>query len=102
MQRVLGRKTTPPKEQVDHRNGNKLDVRRENLRIVTPIQNAQARDRGPFSGTTRHHRGKWVAYVWINYKRTHLGLFADRAEAAAVAAAKRKELGFLERDEVPV
>jgi hypothetical protein len=80
---------------VDHRNGNTLDNRRENLRIVTPLQNSQNRDReNPYRGTTKLRNGKWLASVKCNGKVFYCGTFVSREDAAKAAAAKRTELNF--------
>jgi hypothetical protein len=39
--------------------------------------------------------GKWEASVGHNGKKQYLGLFTNPEEAAAVAARRRAELGFL-------
>lgn len=71
----------------DHINGNGLDNRRENLRVVTRSQNnMNARS---YCGTSKHkgvhwhkHIKKWVAQIRINYKPIHLGYFKTETEAA--------------------
>ena len=54
--------TIPDNMVVDHINGNKLDARRENLRIVTPSQNAHNKKCEPpksgFRGVTKATSGK--------------------------------------------
>ena len=77
-----------PGIQVDHRNGNGLDNRRENLRLATSLQNgANKRTKGPasgFKGVYRTDRGKrWKAIITVGYKRQHLGCFDTAQEAAA-------------------
>lgn len=77
----------------DHRNRNKLDNRMTNLRVATTALNSQ--NRGGW-GASKHrgvcwHRGRWVAQATVNYKHHHLGRFASEDEAAAVAAAFRRE-----------
>jgi len=74
----------PPGVQVDHSNLNKLDNRRQNLRLATESQ--QMFNRGPhrdnvagFRGVTRNGK-KWQARIMIN--RRHLGTFDTAAEAA--------------------
>jgi len=72
---------------VDHINGNGLDNRRLNLRPATRAQNSQNRGKhqtihhSRFKGVTLH-RGKWVAYIYLNGKRKHLGYFSSQEEAA--------------------
>lgn len=72
-------------EILDHKNGNGLDNRKENLRFCTAGENARnkrPRD-GKYKGVTASGK-KWAAQ--ITYKRTHfyLGTF-DTPEAAALA-----------------
>ena len=83
---------------VDHINGDGLDNRRENLRLVTPELN-QANSRKHIVQTSRFkgvawHKGanKWRAYIAINRGQQHLGLFDDELSAAAAYDAKALEL----------
>lgn len=79
-------------EQCDHRNGDRLDNRRGNLRIATHGQNMVNRRGGGASiylGVTRN-RMNWQARIVplgtgrekANSQRICLGTFADEAEAA--------------------
>lgn len=73
----------------DHINGDTLDNRRSNLRIVTAAQNQQNR-RGAQRTSTSQYRGvswdatrkMWATRVCINGKMHNLGRFADELEAA--------------------
>lgn len=83
---------------VDHINGDGLDNRRENLRIVTPQLN-QANSRKHMAGTSRfkgvawHSSAKkWRAYIAVGRKQTHLGLFDDEHAAAAAYDVKAREV----------
>ena len=78
---------------VDHLSGDGLDNRRGNLRAAGQSQNTMnARKRrhhrgqptsSRFKGVSRHRvTGKWAAYVSIDGKQTHLGLFAEEINAA--------------------
>jgi hypothetical protein len=73
---------------VDHINGDTLDNRRENLRLVTARQNqANSRKRkeasSKYKGVAWHPvSGKWRAYISPNGKQQHLGLFSDEVDAA--------------------
>ena len=81
---------------VDHINRNRLDNRRENLRIVTASENCQNR---AHIGGSSPHRGvtwnkaskKWQAQGKLNGKHIHLGLFEDEIEAGRVAWDYRAE-----------
>jgi hypothetical protein len=88
------------KRQADHINGDKLDNRRSNLRIVTHGEN-KANMHGPYRcrnrsskyrGVTRTPSGlQWVAVVWLRGERHSLGAYRTELEAAEVAAAFRRE-----------
>lgn len=73
---------------VDHRNGNGLDNRRENLRLATHSQNQHNRGKHPknrsgFKGVTWNIAlGKWHSQIKINSSNFHLGYFTDIVEAA--------------------
>lgn len=78
---------TPKGKATDHINGNGLDNRRENLRVCTQRQNCQAK-RSLRNNTTGHRgvtfdRGHYVARISVNGRRTHLGIFQTKEEAAA-------------------
>jgi hypothetical protein len=74
--------------QVDHINGNKLDNRRENLRLCTQSQNLGNRTySGDFSSKYKgvsfsKKRNKWTSGIRINTKRIYLGLYEDEVVAA--------------------
>lgn len=92
MERVAGR-TLGKMEFCDHINRNKMDNRRENLRIVTPRQSAENR---PFRGCTFNKAcGKWQVQVQSGGKQFYVGLFPDPESAIAAHKAKRAELGFI-------
>lgn len=79
----------------DHINGNKLDNRRSNLRIVDASgssQNVSGRGRSPFRGVYPTRQGRWQAKVKWRGEVYYLGTFTTEEEAAAVAEAKRREL----------
>jgi len=67
---------------VDHVNGDKLDNRKENLRVVSVQQNAMNRKRSV--GVHLTPTGKWIAVTTLNGKTYHLGTYGSRGEAKEV------------------
>lgn len=74
---------------VDHANGNRLDNRRQNLRLCTKSQNAMNQRKQQRPTTSRYkgvnfdtRSGKWRVTVGFNGRRVHLGYYDDEAEAA--------------------
>jgi hypothetical protein len=73
--------------EIDHSNGNKLDNRIENLRLVTKRENQQNREshrEGRLVGCSYHKCGKWLALIRINGKNIGLGLYNTEQEAHKV------------------
>ncbi len=81
---------TPKGMQTDHINGNGLDNRRENLRVVTHRKNAQNRHTpksSKYPGVTWHKSArKWQAQIRVAGKKHHLGLYEDEETAGIVYA----------------
>jgi len=77
-----------PEGEVDHRNGNGLDNRRENLRCVGNYNprayKAKAEGKSSrFRGVRWHRvRKKWSAQIGVDYKSIYLGLFPSEEAAA--------------------
>jgi hypothetical protein len=80
---------------VDHRDGDKMNCRRDNLRAATRAQNgfnrgADAKNTSGAKGVSWvKAKGKWRAEICANGKRQHLGYFAakeDASEAYRIAA----------------
>jgi hypothetical protein len=73
-------------EEVDHRNGNTLDNRRENLRRcphAKNVRNAKMRINGSgFIGVCKLPSGMFRASIGTKAKRFHLGCFKTAEEAA--------------------
>lgn len=87
-----------PKGQIDHINGIKNDNRIKNLRDVSHSINGQNQTKhrnGHLVGTTWCKRDKkWIAYIYINRKRKHIGVFLSQQEAHEAYLLKRMELGL--------
>ncbi len=70
---------------VDHKNRNRLDCRKDNLRFCTPSQNSQnkeqARTIAPFKGL-KYHKGLWQVWITSEKKRLFLGSNTDPKAAA--------------------
>lgn len=87
----------PKGSYVDHINGDRLDNRKENLRIATNAQNIRnsalkSSNSSGFKGVSwRADKNKWQAKITYNYRQKHLGLFSSKREAAIAynEAAKR-------------
>lgn len=78
-----------PQLVIDHINGDRTDNRIANLRQATGSQNhANSRryknNTSGVKGVSWVERvGKWRAYIVVNRRQTHLGLFDNREDAAA-------------------
>ena len=79
---ILGR---PPKDHIiDHKDGDKLNNTRKNLRFATLAQNSQ--NKAKLEGCTSQYKGViWhsIAKKWVTWSSTtYLGSFTDETEAA--------------------
>lgn len=84
---------------VDHANGDKLDNRRENLRLLDRQQQMRNPNDGLRTTNRSGHRGvsfvqsrerfgkPWMAYVGVNNKTINLGWYATVEEAAEARGA---------------
>lgn len=101
---------------VDHRSGNTLDNRRENLRVTdargnsTNVTSSKNQKRGGFKGVSwNRNAGKWEVAICagehrLNGKRKklHLGLYDDpRAAARVYDSAAREHFGEYARLNFP-
>lgn len=86
LSRVLNRPLLS-REHVDHKNNNSLDNRRSNLRLATPLQNAQnARIRKDNTSGYKgvfwdKHAQKWRARIRVNKRYKYLGCFDTPEDA---------------------
>lgn len=85
-----------PAGQIDHMNGDRIDNRLANLRVVSNAINQQnvrrARVDNRSSGVlgVSRLRGKWRARIWLDGRERHLGVFDWMSDAhAAYLKAKR-------------
>jgi hypothetical protein len=83
---------------VDHINGDILDNRRSNLRAVTQRENMHNVSNKYASNTSGHRgvsfnksKGKYQAYIKIDYVKKHLGYFETLEEAVAARASASLE-----------
>lgn len=88
----------------DHKNGDKRDYRRNNLRTVDPSgssQNVAGRGKSRFRGVHPNAHGGWHAMVKFRGQIHRLGTFDSEIDAARVAEAKRRDLlpHYIPRDE---
>lgn len=86
------------KRQVDHINLDGLDCVRSNLRVATPSQNNQNKEKHP-NNTSGYKgvywsrvRSKWMAYISKDKKRINLGYYTDLIHAARVYDQAAREL----------
>jgi len=77
-------------EVLDHINGNKIDNRIENLRIVSKRQNSQnakCHRNGKLIGACKTGKGRpWRSQIYVNGKTKSLGVFDTELEAAEAYA----------------
>lgn len=77
---------------IDHKNGDGLDNRRQNLREATRSQNQcnatsmiRKNNRSGYRGVTKHPKGinkPWRATIIVNWKQISLGYFKTKEDAA--------------------
>jgi hypothetical protein len=75
---------------VDHRDRNKLNCSRRNLRTGTQALNTQNLPRSPYCGTRPNH-SRWSASAKKDGRTLYLGTYDTREEAAEVARRYRQK-----------
>jgi hypothetical protein len=98
---LMHRMILEPKDKyhTDHKNGNGLDNRKENLRYASEAQN-QWNSQKRIGNSTSRFKGvewnkkqqKWRANIRVNRIKKYLGCFADETDAAKAYDNKAKEL----------
>ena len=71
-------------QEVDHEDGNTLNNVKSNLRLCNHQQNlANIKRKGgnESKGVSLMSNGKWKAYIGLNYKQIHLGVFDTKQSA---------------------
>ncbi len=96
LSRMLGRPLRRG-EYADHINGDRMDNRRTNLRVVNAKQSVQNRFHGKkYVGTSwDSSRNKWVAQIMVDYKKIHVGRYDDREVAYDAVKKARDKYGFV-------
>lgn len=84
---VMEHKTIPFSSEIDHKNRDRFDNRLCNLRIVDRFTNNLNRctnknNTSGFKGVAWHSQhSKWRAFIMLDKKQIHLGLFSSKEEA---------------------
>lgn len=100
MERMLGRRVRCGFV-IDHKNRNRLDDRRINLREVSAGANVSNQTRIPKNGRKCigsrfiKSKNKWQAQIKINGKQIYLGLFKTEEAAEVCYLSRAKEIGYL-------
>lgn len=87
-----------PGQEIDHKNGDKTDCRKENLRFCTESQNQANRRKSSgtssqYKGVSRYKRlGSWQAFIHTGGVFRGLGYFKNEDDAARAYDRKAREL----------
>jgi hypothetical protein len=88
-----------PSDQIDHINGDKLDNRISNLRVVGTKENARNRplrsdNKTGVNGVYPTQFGTWYAQACVDGKNKHIGTFKTFDEAVEARMASQTAIGF--------
>lgn len=83
----LHRFLLPDAKEVDHRDGNRLNNRRDNLRGCSHLENTRGAHYGRKNGSSQYRgvnreKDKWAASIRLNGKKKFLGYFGVEEDAA--------------------
>lgn len=87
-----------PKKGIDHKDGDGKNNKIENLRPASQAQNGQNQklrttNVSGHTGVSRHNiPGKWIATIWKNNKKFHIGVFDSVSEANTAYLAEKARL----------
>ncbi len=86
-------------DEIDHINGDRSDNRIENLRGCSRIENGRnlksnKSNTSGAMGVSFHKSGKWRAYIKVNHKQIHLGIFDKKEDAINARKSAEVEYGF--------
>lgn len=93
---------TDPDGEIDHIDGDGLNNRKDNLRVVNSLTNG--RNMKQFSNNKSNHTGvcwhkdagKWRAYINNKYKQINLGLYTNIKDAITARKEAETKYGFHE------
>lgn len=96
-----------PSDQIDHLDGDGLNNRIDNLRVVSNRVNNQNKrmQLNNTSGVTgvlwAEDKQKWRAVIWVDGRRKHLGYYDTFEEAVAARLEAEQKYGYTERHGLP-